>query len=213
MMFAKLKRIIFAICIVSMPHVYAATVEWNQMAAGYAEDMDSGPIWYIGGGNKGIMPAIMVTLNHGVFSGSDLMGGMSTIWVRQMSEGDVVNAETMNSPGQYFYHTKEGVDGASCDYSIEANELIYLAFSTLAWENDGYGPDRYMVYGWVAVDAGGGEVLVTGSAWDADGGAMIVGGGAVPEPSSGVLCLIGLLALMMRRPTTNKLQCCRFDKR
>ena len=70
---------------------------------------------------------------------------------------------------------------------ILATSLIYLAFSTLAWENDGQGPGRYMVYGWVAVDANGGDVVVTESARDADGGAMIVGGGAIPEPNTAIL--------------------------
>ena len=208
-LFTKLKYIIFVLVTMTMSLLFASTVEWNQMQSIRADDMDSGPIWQIGGGDKGIMPVIMVTLAHGVLSGSDLMGGMCTIWVRQMNEGDVVSAETMNGPGlSYFYHATEDVSGADCDGSIFTDELIYLSFSTLAWENDGQGPGRYMVYGWVAVDTNGDDVVVTGSAWDADGGAMIVGGGAIPEPSGGLLVLVGLLALILHRPQEFRSLCC-----
>ena len=200
MMFVKLKYIIFALTTLTTSLLVASTVEWNRMLSVYAEDMDSGAIWQIWGWGKGVMPVIMVTLDYGVLSGSNLMGGICTIWVRQMNEGDVVNAETMNGLGlSYFYHATEDVSGADCDGSIFTDELIYLAFSTLAWGNDEQGPDRYMVYGWVAVDTNGGEVEVTGSAWDADGGAMIVGGGAIPEPSCTLLMLIGFTWLLLTR--------------
>ena len=43
------------------------------------------------------------------------------------------------------------------------------------------------------------NLVIASSAIDLDGGPMIVGGGAIPEPSSGVLLLLGTIILALRR--------------
>ena len=89
------------------------------------------------------------------------------------------------------------------EITVDANVGLYLAF--VCSDVTGYSsPDRApYVYGWVelAVD-GDGNVVVLSSAADLDGGPMIVGGGAwtgIPEPSGGMLMLLGLAALGLRR--------------
>ena len=65
-------------------------------------------------------------------------------------------------------------------------------------------PSGTYLYGWVSigVDDDGSPYLVH-SAIDLDGGPMIVGGGAweggIPEPSGGMLLLIGAAVLGLRR--------------
>ena len=183
----------------------SANVEWNRMKSVDAEVWDSGPIWGIWGyseKNLSVMPVIMVTIDEMTNSlcGSEKMGG-DTIWVRQMSQGDLISYETMHSPGlTYFYHKEDETRGTS-DYSIpyrESEDPVYLAFSELVWNYEGKEPDRYLVYGWVEVSWGY-EPTVLASAWDVDGGAMYVGGGAVPEPTGAMLALVGMALLALRR--------------
>ena len=54
-----------------------------------------------------------------------------------------------------------------------------------------------------AFSASGDAPTVLSSAWDIDGGAMIVGAGAVPEPTSGLLLLLGISSLALRRKPTS----------
>lgn len=58
-----------------------------------------------------------------------------------------------------------------------------------------------VAYGWVGLQAtGDGNLFVVASAIDLDGGPMIVGGGsATPEPSCGLLLLLGAGLLALRR--------------
>ena len=65
-------------------------------------------------------------------------------------------------------------------------------------------------YGWVEMCATGDtNVDVIASAVDLAGGAMIAGGGAAPtpEPSGGMLVVLGFAALTLRRRRTNA-ACC-----
>lgn len=56
------------------------------------------------------------------------------------------------------------------------------------------------IYGWIELNLSDDGILAVGhSAWDLEGGAMLVGGGAVPEPSGGLLLAIGMLTLLLRR--------------
>lgn len=70
--------------------------------------------------------------------------------------------------------------------------------------------DPMVLYGWMelTVDASGG-ISVTGSAIDLDGGPMVVGGGAwdgnIPEPSAGMLFLLGAAVLGLRRRLTSSI--------
>ena len=192
----------------------AVNVEWNQMRSQDAEVWDTGPLWMIGGyhfdAKRSLQPIIMVTLGYDADTGwqtlhaSGFMAGLSTISARQMSAGDVVSYETMHAPGlDYFYQTEAGIEVANCgsDIPIPGDDSIFLAFSTLVYDESG---ENYLAYGWVEVAIEGVNPVVLSSAWDVDGGAMYVGGGAVPEPAGGLLIALGLAALCLQRRVAMK---------
>lgn len=65
----------------------------------------------------------------------------------------------------------------------------------IAFQNEFAGGTRY---GWfqIGVDQAG-ELNILSSAWDLDGDAIVVG--AIPEPTSGMLVLLGMAALALKR--------------
>ena len=103
----------------------------------------------------------------------------------------------------YYYHSEKGKTGIQSDYDIDYyDNRVYLGLCA-----ETFSGDAHYVYGWV--ELGWGEVdwppgpglEVFASAWDLDGGPMIVGGGSAltPEPSSALLLLFGGALLALRR--------------
>ena len=107
--------------------------------------------------------------------------------------GDRVDVSYMESKNSYFAYAKYGELGSGrTDYELTFNpgDSYYLAFSSE--RNDS------ITYGWVLLEYMGDEQLaVSASAWDKDGDPIVVG--AIPEPSSGLLLLIGVAGLALRR--------------
>ncbi len=119
-----------------------------------------------------------------------------------MNEGEVVNAASMAS-GNLFsdpYGMVNGNDVYGITIPISTEHEIYLGFVTDVYMDDGSG-DVQSGYGWMKIGVNGaGEIVPKAAAIDLDGGAMIVGGGAfIPEPTSGLLLLVGGAMLALRR--------------
>ncbi len=108
--------------------------------------------------------------------------------------GDIVSEAMFQGSGQYLFDPAENSNAFEMEMSIL--DTVLIAFEA------GESPDE-LVYGWISVSYNGDSLALTGSAFDADGGPMIVGGGSAltPEPSSVLLLLVGgaLLALRRRR--------------
>ncbi len=103
-----------------------------------------------------------------------------------MSPGETINASTMAGAGMI---------GETMH--VDLYNTVFVAYETLAYK-DIYTP--YKVYGWVEFGFDNPEgLIVVNGALDMDGGPMLVGGGAIPEPSSWVLLLLGFAGLALRR--------------
>ena len=121
-------------------------------------------------------------------------------------EGDVVNAATTRylDDNQYVVH-----------YGIDDNRYFFGEISDVAPSSDiylsyicsvdpvGYKENQFYYYGWVNVTLDYDGSIYAYGAVDEDGGPMVVGGGAwtggIPEPSGGMLLLIGVAVLELRR--------------
>ena len=125
-------------------------------------------------------------------------------WV-SMAADDIVDASAFGNGMASLFSTE--YSGASGEMTVDKNESFYMAFQAyeLVFDIDpatGQLKQGDAYYGWVEFYAKhDGNVELLGSAIDADGDGMIVGGGSVsiPEPSGGVLVLLGVAALALRR--------------
>ena len=177
----KISAIVLLFAVFSlMPCVQAVTIEWDQMHSVYSEVWDSGPIWHALGGNvdRGVYFDFFF-YDYGMLRAGEFGTSSVSVWVRQMCYGD-------------FYQAEKGKTGIRSDYDVPGN--VYLAMCVVTMTRE-----PYYAYGWVELSG----TDVRASAWDLDGGPMIVGGGSAltPEPSSALLLLVGgaLLALKRRR--------------
>ncbi len=189
----KISAFVFLFAVFSlMPCVQAVTVEWNQMHSVYSEVWDSGPIWHALGGNvdRGVYFEFFF-YDYGMLRAGEFGTSSVSVWVRQMCYGDVVDAESMlGEDVTYFYQAEKGKMGIRSDYDVPGNVYLAMCIVTMTRE-------PYYAYGWVELSG----TDVRASAWDLDGGPMIVGGGSAltPEPSAALLLLVGGALLVLRR--------------
>ena len=124
-----------------------------------------------------------------------------------MVVGDTVSAMNFGDDrGSLFSSVYSGATG---EMSVSKNVPFYLGFQvyelvdvqdpiTGLYVDIARGIDYYGWLGFVAT--GGSDVELLTSAIDLAGGPMIIGGGsAIPEPSGGMLALLGLSVLALRR--------------
>ena len=122
--------------------------------------------------------------------------------IMQSYSGNVVSESTIRhrQMDDYLNHSwiDDGTVGGTHELYVNKDDDFYLMFVVC----DGIsGPGLNYVYGWVNIGVeANGNLTLLGSAVDLAGGPMIVGGGgAIPEPSSGLLLLLGWAALGLRR--------------
>ena len=139
------------------------------------------------------------------------MDGYHQAWTVTQA-GDVVNYGTTHNldTSRYLVHIDPtnpdaNITGPST-LTIEKGTAIYLAFTS----NEQYGdPQNSVYYGWVQLGINtDGNLVAINSACDFDHGPMIVGGGAweggIPEPSGGILFLLGAAMLGLGRGRKSK---------
>lgn len=120
-----------------------------------------------------------------------------TAWSLAYS-GEVISDSLVNDLSRLFFNG----DGHGVYNPIVVDvvdDAFYLAFKAQTFKN----PDLYekgvAAFGWVEIGVSYGDLYVKSSAIALDGSQMLVGGGAIPEPTSGLLFLFGLAALALKR--------------
>ena len=79
------------------------------------------------------------------------------------------------------------------------DDAFLLAVQALVWDDEfGVGIGR-TVYAWVALTVNEGILSLDGSALALDGGSLLAGGDAIPEPSTAWLLMFGCAGLALRR--------------
>lgn len=108
--------------------------------------------------------------------------------------GDVVSEKYMENKSSYFALAEYGTPGSErSDYSIfvDVGESVYLAFRQET--------SQHTSFGWIElVQNSNGELDVASSAWGGHGESIRIGS-AIPEPTGGLLFLLGVALLALRR--------------
>ena len=166
-----------------------------------------------GGGQGGLwslhlaLTISQLDANRYVLTGDNLNLLFSGNWVKPDGINAVANETTTRHlpQSQYLIHQfideppYEGGTFSASSIKVNAGEAFFLMFSV-----DTDYPNLDVIYGWIQLQMEeSGTISYLHSAYDLDGGPMVVGGGAytdaTPEPSAGVLFLLGAAALGLRR--------------
>lgn len=208
-------RILLLSSFISMTwYCHAANVRWGDVEFYQVAEDDRERICCEFHGAYGIFVAIQAQYAGELNYLIDITlpaGGSSQNWFIA-KEGDVVDQNTMrfrNDDDYLLRHMMgDGDDIKSGIFVLQKTTSAYLAFVCSDLEyvwNESYAS---FVYGWIelGIDSNG-MLYLAQSAYDLDGGPMVVGGGVwtggIPEPSCGMLFLLGVAILGLRREEHN----------
>ena len=126
--------------------------------------------------------------------------GVTANWLCA-ENGDIADAGTTRNVKYYFNHChldhETGWENQGFFTDPDADFYLMFAVGSLNDHNAGI-PNPNCLYGWAQLKVdGNGELGLIRSAIGLDGQAMIVG--AIPEPSSALLLLLGCAGLALRR--------------
>lgn len=192
----KIKRQIFTVLFAMGISVssFGANVAWNTVKTVYMDLVGDGNVYQTFDTSISVVFSALVSPANDGWQPAKGVSSICDVWIREMRPGDVVSGETMLAEGlDYFYVAKQGMGNPQSDYDlIFEDEPKYLAFASPT----GGAQNPYMAYGWIEVDS---DFNVLASAIELDGGDIVVGGGAIPEPTSTLLLLLGISGLALRR--------------
>ena len=214
-----MKLITFVVLTMSMLTSHAANVHWATLTV---EDWgDSYCVFEYGSG----IPYFYVSIFHDALADrytlsfkppeAPLLVGSANPYRPNMyvyenmvfaKEGDIVSSATTRFLDDSKYAVHYGIDDNRYFFG-EISDVVPLTYIYLSYicsdDPVGYKENQHYYYGWVGLAVDNEGTLYPYGAVDYDGGPMIVGGGAwegnIPEPSSGILLLLGAAALGLRR--------------
>ena len=188
-----MKRILVLCFLFLSGAVFAANIEWGAAFLREQEDFDGKYDLLVTMGKPYLQMGLTVLGDSIVVTAIPDSNLVNANCFDLANKGDVVDSEYMNG-GRYFAYAELGEwDSARTDYKLTFNpgDSYYLAFVEARF-------DEPLHYGWVHLGmAEDSRIVLLGSAMDLDGDPIVVG--AIPEPSSGVLLLLGVAGLAMRR--------------
>ena len=128
-------------------------------------------------------------------------------WVKPINDHAIADESTTRHLSEYIIH--QFIDAPAYEDSFSTSSFVVTAgdeFYLMFCVDTDY-PNLEVIYGWVQLRMeDDGTISYLHSAYDLDGGPMVVGGGVweggIPEPSGGILFLLGLAALGLRRRTS-----------
>ena len=203
------------LCLLFMAKCQGASVAWNNFTLSTHWQKDSYAIEAMYYGTKFHYNPYVAFQVHLGEAGSPLsywlysidysgsLAGYMNNWVKAR-QGDVIDETTTRHMSSYFNNSNmDGHTGYNMPITGTVGEDIYLMFAVA----DNYGVqdpisalDQDVLYGWVHLYiADSGQVVLRDSAMGLDGQAMVVGEGAIPEPTTGSLIAMGLALLAFRR--------------
>lgn len=195
-----MRRLLLVVLLLWVSPLMAATIDWGAFAiAETGPDMIT--IGYVGHAvyaNSSVQ--IQTTTSHDgmlTISEKDTYLASFTAWAVAFA-GEIVNAAMLSDVSRLFYRN----DGIQANNPFDVNyesDTFYFAFETLVWQDEDMSGVPQTEYGWVNISVAAGELSVVDSAMGLNGSPMIVGGGAIPEPTSGVLLVLGFAALALTR--------------
>ena len=165
---------------------YAVGENW-----GYESGVQIYNWWVVAGGGNICVNVFMDVQPTDAMANFTFLSKSSTDRFLKVSTGGTIDASTM-----------AGADMINETMYVDLYNTVFIGYETVAYD-DVYTP--YNVYGWVefGFDNQDGLIVVNG-AMDVDGGGMIAGGGAIPEPSSAWLLILGIAGLALRRKSILK---------
>lgn len=207
----KCKALICCLFGVSSLHVFSANILWDVVAIQDYENPIVSLVTSSGGVNFWTMFSVEVAVMGSEAKltanpGGDYVMAFNGGWIKGEA-GDIVSRETLLNRTDYFVAGvlgQEEVEELPLEVNIGENNFLRFivqdAEQCFAYQEGlrSEMPDCY--YGWAEYNVGQDGVLsIVRSALNVDGDAIVVGGGVVPEPSSGLLLLMGVGLLAMRR--------------
>ena len=194
-----MKHVIILITLFVSPFLFASSVEWNCFTSVNISGYQT--VGYVGNSaytDTSISLLISASGGKAFVSESGYTSLVSFSSWTVAYAGEIIAASMFEDESRrYLYRT----DASSGDV-IELNashDSLYLAIETQTWKDEYFYVKDKIAYAWVELEISEGEISVVDSAFNFDGGAMYVGGGAVPEPMGGMLLLLGFATMMLKR--------------
>ena len=208
------------ITIAACRSVIGASVVWNGFQMADMSGFTSTSSYLIGyDGSGGSFYAYLFLSVEGsgnikTLAGASSFTGFSGKWMTA-DAGTILDALTFGNCDNPLVETRlTTTTGTPCQTEVPGNFFLAVQVEKLTDEDVGFDdPRKYSgeyLYGWVSLDVDKeGNLTLTGSAIDLDGGPMVVGGGAweggIPEPFGGILFLLGTAVLGLRRRTNRRI--------